>query len=308
MILVLFSCVYRPSTCLTSVGPGLFMPASTSSCLTQRISGNPCSVPPCWSVFGCVFLISFNIGPEDLKTGLFGVLFFRLEPLIAWLTLALLEIDLYLILKIRKSTPALDNRYLSLTVVVFSLAGVVAFVYWLTLYLDLPWLSSLKNWFWLHIDKGGIHGMRFVVLWLLSLLVFYLVYKKLRSPKLGLAILIVFGYILMVGIGYVGGDNGFETLRRIHLDMNSQADYSYFVSHRWVTPWLVITQYEDIANGSLLSGSKPPGTLFVYSVTQKISEALLHPADNLADRQEKLTRGYLCCFPFADGVGAAATL
>ena len=159
-------------------------------------------------------------------------------------------------------------------------------------------MSGLKNWFWLHNDKGGIHGVRFVGLWLLSLLVFFLVYKKLRSAKLGLAILIGFGYILMVGIGYVGGENGFETLRRIHLGMNNQADYSYLASHRWVTPWLVITQYEDFANDSILSGSKPPGTLLIYSVTQQISEALLHPADNVTDRLEKLTEVISVVFPF----------
>ena len=240
----------------------------------------------------------FQHGSRRPEIRIFGVVFYRLEPLIAWLTLTLVEIALYLALMIRISPPALDKRYLSLTVVVLSLAGVAALVYCLTLYLDLPWLSSLRNWFWLHIDKGGIHGMRFVVLWLLSLLVFYLVYKKLHSAKLGLAILIVFGYIMMVGIGYVGGDNGFETLRRIHLNMNNQADYSYFVSHRWVTPWVVITQYEDIANGSLLSGSKPPGTLLIYSVTQQISEALLHPADTIADRQKKLTQVISVVFPF----------
>jgi hypothetical protein len=208
-----------------------------------------------------------------------------------------LEIDLYLILKIKKSTPALDNRYLVLTIIVFSLAGVVAFVYWLTLYLGLPWLYKLKYWFWLHIDKGGIYGSRFVILLLLSLLVFYLVYKYVHSPKLGLAILLVSGYFLMIGFGFVGGKNGFETLRRVHLYMNSQVEYSNFVSHRWVTPWSVITQYEDITPNTMLTRQKPPGTLFVYSVFQKFSEVLLHPADNHEDRLEKLTQVMSVLFP-----------
>jgi hypothetical protein len=249
------------------------------------------------AVSGCVLLIAFNIGSEGLKAGFFGVLFFRLEPLIAWMTLVLMELDLYLILKIRKSTPALDNRYLASMVIVFSLAGVITFIYWLTLYLGLPWLYNLKYWFWLHIDKGGILGWRFVVLLLLSLLVFYLVYKYLRSPKLGLIILMVFGYFLMIGFGFVGGNNGFETIQRTHLYMNSQVEYSSFVSHRWVTPWLVVSQYEEITPDTMLTQQKPPGTLFVYSVFQKLSEALLHPADNHEARLEKLTQLMSVVFP-----------
>jgi hypothetical protein len=249
------------------------------------------------TVFGCIFLIVFNVGPEGLKNGFFGILYFRSEPIIAWFTLVLIEINLYLILKIKKGTPALNNRFLALTVITFLVASIIAFIHWLTIYLGLPWVYDLKYWFWLYIDKSSIPGWRFVVLLVLALLVFYLVYKHLHSPKLRLASLVVVGYFLMIGIGFIGGDNGFETLRQIHLKMNNQADYSYFVSHRWVTPWMLVTQYEDITPNSMFPRQKPPGTLFTYSVFQKLSEILLHPEDNHASRLEKVTQVIAVVYP-----------
>jgi hypothetical protein len=59
----------------------------------------------------------------------------------------------------------------------------------------------------------------------------------------------------------------------------------------------VITQYEDITPNTMLTRQKPPGALFVYSVFQKFSEVLLHPADNHEDRLEKLTQVMSVLFP-----------
>lgn len=250
------------------------------------------------SVFGCLFLIAFNYYAGRLTTDLYGVIFFRMQPIIAWLTCVSMEISFYLFFAVYKTNPVLRDRFLFITILMLSLSSVIAFIYWLMLYLNIPWMTNISGWFWPHVDESGIHGWRFVGLLLISLMVFGWILLGRLPPRFSLIILMIFGYFLMIGIGFIMGDNGIEMLRRVHITMNNQEIYSNFLSDHKIDPKLVLTNYEEIIPDSMFLKTKPPGPLFIYSVLQKVSEALFNPADNRTERQLRLTQLISVSFPF----------
>jgi hypothetical protein len=249
------------------------------------------------AVAGCAILIAFTIGPSGLRTGFYGVIILRLQPVIASATLALLEIAIFLLSIYRSIKREGTDWPYRLTIGVFSVGGLTAFIYWILLYLDIGWLNQISNWYWLHFEKGGIHGLRFLCLLALASLVFIWVFLSRSSPHLRLIVLIVFGYLLMIGIGSVEGDNGFEIQRQKLLGLNNQEVYSHIVADEQVDPTKVIGNYENSAYYTMFLGAKPPGTLFLYSIIEKISEFVFKPADTFNDRLQRVTQLISVIFP-----------
>ncbi len=248
-------------------------------------------------VAGLALLIIFNVGPIGLRAGFFGVIFLRVQPVVAWLTLSLLEVVIFLLVLIPSLKLEETTWPYWLSIGAFAAAGLAAFTYWISLYLDLGWWERINNWYWVHLEKGGIHSLRFLGLLALALLVFSWVYLSRLSPRLRIIVLMLFGYMLMIGIGAVEGDNGFEALRGKLLFLNNQAVYSNVVSEEHVDPATLVSNYEHYAYYTMFLGAKPPGTLLLYAVIQKASEFIFHPTDTFDARLLRVTQVIVVLWP-----------
>lgn len=150
--------------------------------------------------------------------------------------------------------------------------------HWMILVFKIRIFTVLPGWFWLYKEKSfGINDLVFPFLIIVSLIILTLVLKKSKSAAFKLMLLILLGYGLQIGFGFIDG-KGFESIRLRY----AKSGHSVYVEHAADQPKLtdVLNNYEELYGEFQYLNTKPPGTLAIYVITKNAADILYSPTNN----------------------------
>ncbi len=200
-------------------------------------------------------------------------LFQRAYPLVGWTGLAALQvfIGLYLSYPAQYTQSWRDGTvYRALLVV---LAGALALFHWVVLVFQLKIFLVIRAWKWYFTEKPLADGAS-VVLPGLAAALFLATALIVRAPRpfwRSLALLVALGYILQVGfVGFVEG-GGFENIRLKYAD----SIFNGYARAAAEQPpmFAALREYEARYGTDRYLGTKPPGVLVPYLLTQRLADA-----------------------------------
>jgi hypothetical protein len=163
------------------------------------------------------------------------------------------------------------------------LLALATLLQWAILYFRLEVFARIPHWYWLFRERSLRHAWLFVLLSMGALALSIAVLEWTRSARLKVMLLIVLGYLLQLGFGWVEGD-GWLSLRDRYL-------------HGGRPIYAEIVTSDDFSLGSLLEyerglmhvyslAAKPPGYLAVYA----LANALVNPAGMIPDQAVRINR------------------
>jgi hypothetical protein len=129
---------------------------------------------------------------------------------------------------------------------------------------------------------------------ILSVTVVFLIVNIFRSITIKLVLLIGLGYILQLGFGFIRG-GGFEALRLKYVSSGTSAIALQACTHH--DPRQVIARYNELFGESSWEGTKPPGLMSFYIITNKIVD-FVKPASSTEECFQNLTDFAAYIFPF----------
>ena len=162
--------------------------------------------------------------------------------------------------------------------------SIATFLHWAVLILRFKTLLVITGWKWYFQDKVFQDRVwLFLLLALCMILLVIFISRHPRPIKRNLLMLISLGFALQVCFGYLQGQ-GFTSLR----DKYANSVFNRYAKEAATDPGILnsITHYESLYAKDWYLGTKPPGVLLVYNVTQKIS--------NLVDPQTTDDGRFLC--------------
>lgn len=169
----------------------------------------------------------------------------------------------------------------------------ISIFHWVILYFRIQVFVSLPYWVWFFHDRESPNSIYLLFLLFLSIGLVSVIFLKPRSNKRNLAMLILLGYVIQVGFGFIEGQ-GFESIRQKSIVAGHTRYYELAVDN----PDLVkaITNYEEAYAWDNWMGTKPPGLISFYIFTQKISNSI-NPLNHYAGRYLRLTTFATYVFP-----------
>ncbi len=203
-------------------------------------------------------------------------LFQRVYPLVGWAGLTALQafIGLCLAYPEQFAQSLRDGTvYRALLAV---LAGALALFHWVVLVFQLKVFLVIRAWKWYFTEKPLAEGA-FAVLAGLAAALFLVTVLIVRAPRpfwRSLVLLAALGYVLQVGfVGFVEG-GGFENIRLKYADSIFNG---YALAAAEQPPMLAaLREYEVRYGADRYLGTKPPGILVPYLLTQRLAD-VLHP-------------------------------
>jgi hypothetical protein len=158
-------------------------------------------------------------------------------------------------------------------------------VQWIMLGYELPFLFRLPGWFWQPIHKACdslLSGVVILVcagcaLWVVMGHQAWLAREPCKRAMLKLGLLICLGYCIQMGYGYLEG-RGIDGIRD-RMVKTGHAEFAR-VAVQQDSILRVMTDYENLLERGELgrfAKSKPPGTLVLYMVTERLSRLLTSP-------------------------------
>ncbi len=242
-------------------------------------------------LYGFVFgggIVLFFLTPlaEDLDT--LRVIFRRTVPLLAWGTLACLES--YLLLRLlfepEFANPGLVSIQSSRRVLKVLILLSFTIAHWLIFIFREAIFTGIQGWYWQYHLKGlqARDGI-FLALLLLMLIASAWVLKNPRRTGWNLLILFILGVLLQVGFGWIEG-GGFQALEEKYTD-SAYKEYAITVSKRNAT-FASLLNYEESYGDYTHLGTKPPGVLLTYLVSERLANAF-NPETSRIGRYERLT-------------------
>jgi hypothetical protein len=244
-------------------------------------------------IIGTSLLFFFSTDlPEP--SNFISVVFKRSRSVIVWVTVMCLQEFLFLIILYGRTISQRKikcQHVLGMSLVVLMLFA--ALLHWTVLWFKLPLFTSIQDWFWRFSDKVDINGGLFPLILFGSLSVIYFVLKYPQKIVRNIVLLIILGYFIQVGYGYIEG-NGFESLRDRYVHSRHE-NYAEWASIKEID-LTAIKNYDERFKEDYYFGTKPPGVLFFYIVTQKISN-LIQPETTFAGRYLRLTKFIAYVFP-----------
>jgi hypothetical protein len=154
----------------------------------------------------------------------------------------------------------------------------LTYTHWMILVFKIRVFTVLPGWFWLYREKSfGINDLVFPLLMVTSLVILPLILKNFKRAAFNLMLLILLGYVLQVGFGFIEGQ-GFESVRLRY----AKSGHKVYVQHAADQPSLqeVIIHYEEIYGEYQYLNTKPPGTLAIYVITQNVADMLYSPKNH----------------------------
>ena len=175
-------------------------------------------------------------------------------------------------------------------IILIIIAG-LAVLYWTVLVFRLPFFNVAPGYFWhfmQYIDKPPGSFWLLGPLLLVAVCGLWLVYKYHDRRSLALAVLILLGYFLHLGIGFLDG-RGIDGFRVRLLTFG----HAEFVKLAGARPSIsaITNDYETILENNpdlRYTATKPPGQLLFYVLSQKITEAI-SPSETYQGRMLKLS-------------------
>ena len=219
---------------------------------------------------------------------------FRLLPLGIWLLL-LCGQTLYFLGTRYTATYSLKWRDGSVGRILFvTLIIAVTMAHWIILSFRLNLFFNISGWKW-YFYVLPYQPLQWLALLLagITLGVVIFIMKNPRRTWLNLALLILLGYTIQVGYGYVRGQ-GFESLRLKYAD----SVFNGYAKTAAAEPGLLnaLVNYEGLYGKDWYLGTKPPGLLIPYILSEKISN-LINPETTQDGRFVRLTRFEAFVFP-----------
>lgn len=249
---------------------------------------------------GCVYSLVFNvIGPEQHSVVYLTIVEW-LPLIILW---SALNIEIFLIiilvLKWHLSLPdlaiiiseRLQTKSFFLLWVVSIL--ITSILHWLMLISDWPIHDYLPEWYWLTTEKATLRLWLIIPLSLLFFFGYWLLTKKNMSERTKTLIVILIGYILMIGFSAVEG-SPYQVL----------SDKRYISGHR---NYIAITARDEIGNEYLYNyesalghdrffATKPPGVFLVYRGILRMS-SWIFPTQTYEEKYHAINHTVMIVFP-----------
>jgi hypothetical protein len=212
----------------------------------------------------------------------------RLEPLLAWLLLLCVQ---GLVVMAAGYTEVLHEKWKSgATGKAFFITLILAAAaaHWIILSFQLDVFFRIPGWKW-YFYKEVFRPSHLLFIPIL-LAVIAGVWYVLRARKTShvwrnLALLIVLGYVLQVGMGFMEGQ-GYESIRQKYADSVFNGYAKVAAAEPGVVDTLI--HYESLYQNDHYLGTKPPGTLLPYFVTEKVAQVIL-PEPTADGRFKSLT-------------------
>lgn len=234
--------------------------------------------------------------PEAHHLGILQAVWKDLIPIHLW-GMAL-TVQLLIWLGLQYPNTYNTRKFLNVSVIsqtlLLQLILLVSLLHWCILVFQLPLFDMLPGWFWKFTVKPYTWRSAIALLLLAMLLLLTMtLLKKPQQHKRNLLLLIGLGYILQIGFGYVEG-KGFESVRAKY----ATSYHKSYAEHAADRPNLLaaLQNYEQKYSQELYLGTKPPGVLLTYVLSQKGS-ALFASQDSFRQRFTALTRFITVLYP-----------
>ncbi len=222
-------------------------------------------------------------------------IFLRLWPLLAWATMFSLQAALYLLLsRPAAMAEACKTGFYGRVALLLAIAAGALFQ-WLVLILQLKVFLVIQNWKW-YFNTPEVPPNPWIIfaLFFLILAAASLVLWRTKQHAWKIIVLVLAGYCIQVGFGFLGG-GGYALLQK-KFTGSIFAGYARAASEH--PPILAALQeYEQRYGSDGYLGTKPPGLLLVYLLTERASSFFNNPATP-EGRFQQMTFFMAVVFPF----------
>lgn len=219
----------------------------------------------------------------------------RMLPLTLWLTALMLQtLVLWLVTYAPIFRQLRQEGAFRRAATTLLLAGAALF-HWAVLILRLKVFLVIRGWKWYFWQKEIPQPLwLFPLMLIVALGVIWLAFHQPGRTRQKLVVLMLLGAGLQIGFGFLAG-GGFESLRLKYAD----SVFNNYAEAAAEDPglWHALTHYEEAYGDDWYLGTKPPGVLAVYILTEKAASLFL-PAANSAGRFLSLTTFSAYIFPF----------
>lgn len=225
---------------------------------------------------------------------LIGAAFQYSAGIILWAGLSAGQSSLWLLVYHKSSyrDSLKDGRFYPFLLGIF--IAVAVLFHWVVLIFQLKVFLVIRGWKWYFTPKPPLKELwAFAGFFLLAILIFILVLVKPSQIKRNLVLLVLTGFGLQIGFGFIGGQ-GFETLRLKYAD----SSFTAYAQAAAEEPGLItaLRQYESHYGADPFLGTKPPGILIPYIAMEKFSNRIW-PEPTADGRFFRLTQLLSYTFP-----------
>lgn len=187
-----------------------------------------------------------------------------------------------------------DWKAAGITLLVWCM-GLVTLFHWLALSLSLTVFTSIPGWHWtLRAKTLSPRYFLFIGIGLLLLVLLRWLASSTRVTWKHLALIVLFGYIVQVGMGVVDG-KGIESLREKYYSTLHRS-YTNKATSRDESVLASIRSYEEIYSNMLFPSTKPPGVMTIYIGLERTLNSFTHKTSQ-AERFDQLSRLISIIFP-----------
>jgi hypothetical protein len=243
---------------------------------------------------GCIWLLAKPVR-FTIDLNMLVVVFERVRGIATWLLIVMAQSLGLLIIsysEVLRKKEFLNTRLIVKTLLVLVIAG-ISLVHWAILIFQIQVFVSIPYWTWFFHPKSTNYFVVFF-LFILSVGVVYWILKNTGKIKRNLFLVILLGFILQAGYGFVEG-MGFESLRQKSINAGHVKYLEYAVDKPQFKN--IIFNYEASYGWDTYLGTKPPGVLLFYTVVQRISN-IVRPELTYDGRFQRLSTFDAFLFPF----------
>lgn len=244
-------------------------------------------------------ILSFALFHSNLihQSTLIRVLFLRMQSIIAWIIIALLQF-LVLLFLVNPKLKGLSN-YASSTayrrIIIIGICTIAALFQWSIHAYRINLLTTIPDWYWNFSYRRISYPILFLGLITFTFSIIWLVFKIKKGYWFKIIALIFFGYIIQIAFWYIQG-GGFQDLMDFYLEAGrpvyhtAVSDPSFQLEH-------VFDLEQFTGRTKYFNRTKPPGYLLFYGLIGK----LVNPAYEQMNPEFNaflLLRGISIIFPF----------
>jgi hypothetical protein len=253
-----------------------------------------------FSFLSGIFAIWLTLRESTIDINTLEVIYDRLSGALIWWLLVMLQVVILLVLNFKpfiQKGGFFQYPVIFKTTLVLLLMDLSVF-HWVILVFNIQTFVAIPYWTWYFHEKQA----NLIVLLLLVLLSFLVINRVLKNPrnhKRNLVLLILLGYVIQVGFGFVEG-LGFESLREKSINAGHVKYLEYAVDNPRLSD--AVFNYEQAFGWDIYLGTKPPGVMIFYIIDQKLSNSI-NPVIGYWARFDRLSRFNAYLFPLLTYLG-----